>query len=57
MSVRIFRAMSKSDLARKVGISATTLRKWMKEKEKHQLIETLKVLCEKYRIDLYEDEL
>ena len=69
MSVRIIRAMSKSDLARKVGISATTLRKWMKEcaREFKQMGISrnakmlppcaVKVLYEKYSIDLYEDEL
>ena len=69
MSVRIFRAISKSELAGKVGISATTLRKWMKEcaREFKQMGISrnakmlppcaVKVLCEKYSIDLYEDEL
>ncbi len=69
MSVRIFRAISKSELARKIGISATTLRKWLKEcaVEFQQMGVSLnakmlppcavKFLCKKYSIDLYEDEL
>ena len=69
MSVRIFRAISKSELAGNVGISATTLRKWLKECEKAfkqmgisrnaKMLPpcAVKVLCEKYSIDLYEDEL
>ena len=69
MSVRIFRAISKSELAAKVGISATTLRKWLRQCEKAfkqmgvsrnaKMLPpcAVKVLCEKYSIDLYQDEL
>jgi transposase-like protein len=69
MSVRIIKAMSKSELARRVGISATTLRKWLKQcagafkqmgiSQNAKMLPpcAVKVLCEKYSIDLYDDEL
>jgi len=69
MGVRIVKAMSKAKLAELIGVSATTLRKWLKQCEKAfkqmGVSRNAKVLppcavkfvCEKYSIDLYNDEL
>ncbi len=69
MGARIIKAISKSDLAEKIGISATTLRKWLRQCDRAfkrmgvsrnaKMLPpcAVKHICEKFSIDLYEDEL
>ena len=69
MEVRIFKAMHKTELAEIIDVSVTTLRKWLRKYDadlkKMGVSKNAKILppcavkfvCEKYSIDLYEDEL
>ncbi|MBR2195356.1 MAG: hypothetical protein IJ911_07040 [Salinivirgaceae bacterium] len=69
MSIRIVKAISKAKLAEMIGISGTTLRKWLRRCEKalRQMGVSrnakmlppcaVKHVCEEYSIDLYEDEM
>lgn len=69
MGVRIIKAMSKASLAEAVGVSATTLRKWLNQCDsamKRMGVSrnakmlppcAVKYVCDKFSIDLYEDEL